>query len=265
MIKKAYRFYKECLDDQIGTYAAQSAFFIILSAIPFLMVLLSLLKYTFLGKADLLNAMQTFCPDYLLPLLISIVDEVYEHSSGLLSVTAVVAVWSAAKGVQYITNGLNSVYDVDENRNWFVLRFWAIVYTLILVVVLLFLMGFMVFGKYIKNIIFKNFPQTGIWLFLGSWMKWLIGLVVLVGLFLIVFKALPNKKLRLRNQFVGACFTSIGWFVFSYGLSIYVNYFNGFSMYGSLTTLVLLMLWVYFCVYILLIGGEINAFLSERT
>ncbi len=263
MIRKAFEFYDACKEDRVDAYAAQSAFFIILSALPFLMVMFSLLKYTFMGKADFLQLLQSFCPSYVFPFLLTIVDELYDHSAGILSITAVAAIWSAAKGFQYIVKGLNVVYEVDENRNWFVLRFWAILYTLIFAFALLFLLGFMVFGQTVKNILLKKIAYSTLLSFLGSGVKWLFGIAVLIVFFWVVYTALPNKQLKMKNQFPGACFTAGGWTVFSFGLSIYVNDFHGFSMYGSLMTLTLLMLWVYFCVYIMLLGAELNAFLTK--
>ena len=56
--------------------------------------------------------------------------------------------------------------------------------------------------------------------------------------------------------------SATAWYVFSFGLSIYVDYFNGFSMYGSLTTIALIMLWLYFCMYIMMMTVEFNVFLE---
>ena len=140
---------------------------------------------------------------------------------------------------------------------------YGFIYTLIFALAILFMLGFIVFGNYVKSVLFQKFPHTALLTFFGSWMKWLFGILILIVFFIVIFTALPNKKLDFKEQIVGACFTAVGWTVFSYGLSIYVDYFNGFSMYGSLTTLMLLMLWVYFCVYIMLIGGELNAFLTK--
>ena len=78
-------------------------------------------------------------------------------------------------------------------------------------------------------------------------------------MFAMVYKALPNNKPALWAQLPGAAISAVAWYVFSLGLSIYVKYFNGFSMYGSLTTIALLMLWLYFCIYIFLLCGEVNA------
>ena len=87
--------------------------------------------------------------------------------------------------------------------------------------------------------------------------------------FTIIFKTLPNNKeikthrLTLRNQLPGAVLGTAFWYLFSVGISIYVGYFNGFSMYGSLTTIALVMLWIYFGVYIMMLCAEMNLMFME--
>ena len=73
----------------------------------------------------------------------------------------------------------------------------------------------------------------------------------------------PNRKATLRSQVPGAVICALAWYVFSFGLSIYVQYFNGFSMYGSLTTIVLVMLWLYFCMYIMMACAEFNVIFED--
>ena len=67
------------------------------------------------------------------------------------------------------------------------------------------------------------------------------------------------------KQLPGAVFAAIGWMVVSWVFSVYVDVFEGFStMYGSLTTIVLIMLWMYFCMYCILIGGEFNVLMEGK-
>ena len=87
---------------------------------------------------------------------------------------------------------------------------------------------------------------------------------ILFVFFDIIFTMLPNKKLTFKSQIPGAAICAVAWYVFSFALSIYVDYFNGFSMYGSLTTLILFMFWLYFGMYIVLIGMEINCWREKR-
>ncbi len=258
MIKSLLKIIKKCQDDEINAYAAQSALYIILSGIPFLIVILSLFKLTPLSMSDLYNAIRAVCPRYFQAFLISMIEEMYDQSAGLLSVTAAAAIWSAAKGIQYMTNGFNNILGLEENRNWFVMRFWAVVYTFVFAVVLILLLVLMVFQRSLVDFLKLYFAGNDILLFFTSWIRWILLLLALVLFFCVLFAALPNRKLSVRKQFPGACFTTVGWLIFSYGLSIYVDYFNGFSIYGSLTTLVLLMFWIYICVHLLMIGMEIN-------
>lgn len=86
----------------------------------------------------------------------------------------------------------------------------------------------------------------------------LVMLALLIAFFDVIFTALPNRKLSFRGQLPGAVICGVAWYVFSFGLSVYVDYFNGFSMYGSLTTIALIMLWLYFCMYIMMMSAEVN-------
>lgn len=251
-------FINKCKQDKINAYAAQSAFFIILSIIPFLMVFSSLLQYTAVTEGMLLDIIRKVLPDYVSPFLIAIVDEVYHRSMGIISVTAVVAIWSAAKGVQYMTDGLNSVNDLEETRNWFVLRFWAIIYTIVFLVAVVFTLLVLVFGNSLHNLATGNIPILRQVSDLLSNFRGLLMFAVLTLFFDVIFTLLPNRKLTFKSQLPGAAICSVAWYVFSFGLSVYVDYFNGFSMYGSLTTIALIMLWLYFCMYIMMLSVEIN-------
>lgn len=256
-------FMDKCKRDKINAYAAQSAFFIILSMIPFLMVFSSLLRYTSITEGMILEIIRRVMPDYIAPFMISLIDEVYSRSMGLISITAVVAIWSAAKGVQYMTDGLNSVNDLEETRNWFVLRFWAIIYTIVFLVAIVFTLLILVFGNSLQELATKYVPFLVHAVSLLSRLRGLILLGMLILFFAVIFTAIPNRKLSFKSQLPGAVICAVAWYVFSFGLSVYVDYFNGLSMYGSLTTIALIMLWLYFCMYIMMMSAEINVVFND--
>lgn len=263
-VKTVKQFMDKCKTDKISAYAAQTAFFIMLSAIPFLMVFSSLLQYTPLTEEVVLGLIGQVTPSYIAPFLLSIVEEVYGRSMGLISVTAVAAVWSASKGIHYMANGFNSVNDLEETRNWFVLRFWAVVYTLVFLVAIVACLVVLVFGNALADMAALNFPFLARAAELFSGLKDIVMFLVLILFFDVIFTTLPNCKLTFKSQFPGAVICSIAWYLFSLGVSIYVDYFNGFSMYGSLTTIALIMLWLYFCMYIMMLSAEINVIFGER-
>ncbi len=256
-------FLDKCKRDNINAFAAQSAFFIILSSIPFLMVFSSLLKYTPVTESMIMSIVNQTMPDYVAPFFISVINEVYNKSVGIVSLAAIVAVWSAAKGVQYMANGLNIINDILETRNWFILRFWAIIYTVVFVLAIVITLVLLVFGKTLKNLVVAYIPIMGHATEVVIGLRSLIMLAILIVFFAVVFKMLPNRNAPLRTQLPGAVLCAVAWYVFSFGLSVYVGYFNGFSMYGSLTTIVLIMLWLYFCMYIMMMCAEINVIFQD--
>ena len=256
-------FIEKCRKDNISAFAAQSAFFIVLSLIPFIILFISLVQYTPVTEGMILNLVHRVMPTYISPFLIGIIHEMYNNSVGLVSVAAVVAVWSAAKGIQYLMGGLNSVYDIEETRNWIFLRFRASLYTLILVIAIVASLTLMVFGNSLQYLIVKYLPIVANITQAILSMRYLILLSILILFFAVLFKMLPNRKASFKSQIPGSVMAAVGWALLSFGVSIYVDYFNGFSMYGSLTTIILVMLWLYFGIYILLVCAEFNSIYEE--
>lgn len=121
----------------ISAYASSTAFFLFLSVIPMLMVVCAVIPYTPVTEQNLVTALTDVTPDIADAMVESLVVDVYESSVGILPVALIAMVWSAAKGVMALMRGLNAVNGVDEKRNYFVIRFIASFYTLIMLVVLI--------------------------------------------------------------------------------------------------------------------------------
>lgn len=257
-------FVKKCRQDNISAFASQSAFFVILSIIPFLMVFISLAQYTPVTESMVMELVNRVMPSYIAPFLVSIIHEVYSRSVGIISFTAVMAIWASAKGIQYLSNGLNVVYDRMETRNYFRLRLRAVLYTLAMLLAIVLLLTLLVFGNSIQKLLLAYIPFVAHLTQLVLALRALILLAVLILFFTVLFKMLPNRKATLRSQLPGSVLCALAWYGFSFGVSVYVDYFNGFSMYGSLTTIVLVMLWLYFCMYILLVCGEVNSIYEQH-
>ncbi|MBC5687106.1 YihY/virulence factor BrkB family protein [Roseburia sp. NSJ-9] len=256
----------KCKRDNIGAFAAQAAFFIIMSAIPFLMVFTSLLQYTNISQEYVTDLLCKAMPKYIEPLLQPILNEVYSRPVGIISLTAIVALWAAGKALQYMTAGMNVLNGIDETRNWFVVRFWAIVYTIVFIFAIIIVLILMVFTEYIQSLLDQAFGVWGILVAIVSVRPLIRGLVVfaiLTGLFVWLFTTLPNKKIKAYTQIPGALLCAAIWYVFSIFLSLYVNFYDRFSIYGSMSTIVLMMFWLYSCMYIMFMCAEANVFFAE--
>ena len=93
-----------------GAFAAQAAYFFVLSLIPIFMLLLTMVQFTPVTKADVMEAVLPVFPSTVSPMIESIVNQVYTTSSTIIPLTILVALWSAGKGVLSVTYGLNCIY-----------------------------------------------------------------------------------------------------------------------------------------------------------
>lgn len=258
------RLIEKCKKDNIGAYAAQTAFFIMLSFVPLLMFFITLIHYTPISEAMLLQWIHQYLPEYIEPIVITILNEVFSESVGILSTTAVIAIWSASKGLHYLSNGLDEVNEVRERGNWFILRMRAVFYTFIFLVAIVIFLVLLVFGRSLEDVLAHYFPIVAQVVSEVLDFRLLIISPIMIFTVMMAYRILPerryvvNHKINFHNQLPGAVLCTIVWYLFSFGVSVYIRYFNGFSMYGSLTTIVLMMFWIYFCMYILLFCAEVN-------
>ena len=115
--------------DHVGAYAAQAAYFLIMSFIPFILFLTTIIRYTPLTYNMVSETIRAFVPHNIQNFVLTIVSEVYGRSTAVVPISAIMALWSAGKAMQSLTNGLNSIYHVHETRNWLITRMYAVVYT----------------------------------------------------------------------------------------------------------------------------------------
>ncbi len=244
----------------ISAFAASTAFFFFLSMIPLLMSLCAVLPYTTLTEENLINAITQFTPDALDGMVSSIVSDVYARTAGTITIFALVTLWSAAKAMLAMIRGLNEVNDFEEMRNYFVLRSIACFYTVIMLVAMIVALFLMVFGNVIVDVVLNDFPQLHILAQFIMKFRFLFSWAVLTIIFAMIYAYVPSKKLRFKVQLPGAAFSAVLWSAASYVFSIYVDNYNGFGTYGSLTTVIIIMLWFYLLMYILMIGAHINRY-----
>ena len=246
----------------VNAYASSTAFFIFLSLIPMIMLICSILSFTpLLQESDLLAAVGLLPPS-ISPFLFPLVQSIYDSTFGMVSVTAIVTVWSAGKGVLALMRGLNAMNGVVEDRNYVLQRLIASFYLIIFLVTVVFSLTVMVFGNLLAGVVIRHAPGMEALFELLLHLRGIFSWCIMTMIFAAMYTYIPNCKLKFSHQIPGAVFSATSWNLFSWGFSIYVQHFNAFDMYGSLTTIVILMLWLYFCFYLFLIGAHINRFLE---
>lgn len=272
MIKEIYKlirlFGKKIQDDHIPAYSAQAAFFIIISFFPFIMLIISIVKYLPITESSMLLLFSRLFPSGVSSMVVNTVNNIYRTNASmtLVSITAITTLWSAGKGFLAIMKGLNKVFSINETRGYLYLRVTSAFYTLIFAIMVIVTMILFVFGNRLYIWIEKKVPILADMALLIISVRTLIGLVTLVIFFILIFLFIPNRKTKVMKQFPGALISAAGWMGFSYAFSFYIDNFSNFSAtYGSLTVIVLFMLWMYFLMYILFIGAQFNRLLEDKT
>ena len=258
------------LHDNIFAIAGQSAFFIILSAVPLSMFIVSILQNLHIPVDFIEMGLSGVFSEQIVDEISEFLTNAYNNAVGISLITLIITLWSAAQGIHAITNGLNRIYDAYENRNWFLFSFGWVFFSMAFFAIILFSLVIIGLGSTINKWLSPYIKYLPDFVALIYHLRYVLIFLFLVVLFALVYRNFPNisrkqhKEYGIRYQLPGAFLCTLSWYVLSLGISIYVDNFNGFSIYGGLATLAGIMIWLYFCMVCLMICAEINYVYHEQ-
>lgn len=260
---------KKISEDKITAYAAQTCYYLLLSFMPFIIALINIIHYFPVTSSDLLDLLENIIPQEFHPMLINIFTDIESSSSvALLSLTAIGLLWSAGKGFMTIKRCLNKINNCEYNRSWFIQRIFSSLYALILLLSIAASLLIIVFGEHLIAFLQNRLASLGgkFTIINAIFSNRLFLVPALLTLFFsVMYTFIPNKKKHIIEEIPGAFIASIGWFLFSELYSLYITYMVKYSYtYGSLTTFMLLLIWMYICIIILFFGAEFNTLIEKK-
>ncbi len=260
--KNALKFIDKFLSDRCDAMAAQVAFYIVISFVPFIMLLLSTLSSIKLDGYSILESLISRLSDTASSFLHSLFSKDSISTFGMVSVTAVTTLWSSSTAMFSIVKGLNDIFMIREKTNYWKARGISLIYTLAFDVAIVITIAINVFGGTVYNWLLHltSFPVAD---FLHN-IKDYFSFVFLFIFFTFTFKLIPSKaKVKFKFAVFGGLVSTVGWLLFTFFFSVFVENFAHYaSVYGSLAAIVVVMLWLYFCMYIMFFAGEIVAWLQ---
>lgn len=251
---------------QIPIYAGNASFFLLLSVFPTVSLLLSLLPYTPLNVETLLSFSARVVPGWMQPALEYVVSVLYaSNSAAIVSVSAVLTLWSASKGMLSLLYGLNAVAECTETRGYVRRRLLCALYTVGMLLALLLTLGLYGGGQALLALLVKYGGTVAAILESVLRNLHLYSMLLLTVLFSGIFLALPNRRQRFVHVLPGAAAAAAAWVIYSELYSFYVNHIARVSaLYGSLSVLLLLLLWLYACISMLFYGALLNHLLFDK-
>lgn len=268
-MKVIYRYVKLLIfrykDGDLASMSAQITYYLILAFFPFLFFLINLLSFTPLSNKLVIVNFNAILPNGTADLVKNTLVQTVEAKSGTLLFFGMLgSLWAASRGMSAIIKGLNYSYGVKESRHFIKLIFISLTSTLGLTVMIIFSLFMIVFGRILGAYLFGIMGGKTLFYSIWYFVKCGISFTLMIVTFYLIYKYLPNRKLKFNNLMVGTVFATFGWVAASSLFSYYVNCFAIYEkIYGSLGGVFALIIWLYISTLIFLLGGELNAISSN--
>ena len=263
--KKLYDQIKTLPTQAIQTYAGSTSFFLLLAAIPSVMFLLALMQYTPLARVDILAHITFTVPSTIKPLADEVIADIEGNgSAALISASAATAIYTATRGMFSLMKGMNVMYGINDDRKTLLKWLIAAIYSVLTVLLIIAAAVFLVLADTIGSFVTRIFPRLAALVDFIIDIRMVTMIVIMIFFFTLIYLVLPNRRARMINQLPGAVFSALGWIVSSFLFSFYLDHFSRYSqIYGSLTTIIVTMIWVYMLISILFLGALFNVLISN--
>lgn len=254
------------LDHDTFSYGASLTYFLVLSIFPFLIALINAINVMGLISSEELLKFIEFLPMDVSRIVNGFLVEISKSSSGsFFTFSVFLGLFSASRAIFKLIKIINNSYGFKESRNFFVLRFTALIFTIALIVMILLLSITQVFGEIIINTIntyigVDNLALPGFNFLTKTTIPFAYIIVIFVLLYRYSLSSSGRDLVNFRSVLPGAIFSSVMLIVATFGFAFYVNNFGSYNAtYGSLGGIIVFLVWLYLISIIILIGAEINA------
>ncbi|WP_096552289.1 YihY/virulence factor BrkB family protein [Ureibacillus thermosphaericus] len=252
----------------ISGMGAQLAYFFLLSFFPLLLVVVSTLPFLDINQEHVFRFIQTIVPAEVFMLTQGTIVEVLTtyNGGGVLSIGILGTLWSASRGMNAIIKTLNEAYETEPKMG-IINRAWSLVFTVLLILILLLALIVPIFGQRYVYLLFDFLGVETSFVDFWNYVQWILPPLLIFIVLLLLYWVIPYTESRVHIVAVlpGTVFSTISWVVLIYGFSFYVNHFGNFTFtYGSIASVIIFMLWLYFTGMILIFGGILNAAMRKR-
>lgn len=252
---------------RVATYAAYGAYYLFMSMTPIVILFVSILPYTPLTQDMLIDLLRRYVPLSMVVLVEQIVINLYRDSQAVLPISALLTLWSASSALRALMRGMDAVYDARRRDNYILFHLRAYFYMVILMLILLICLATVVYGGRILDFLRQLLPpgaRNDFLFLLFDYLRLVLAPALLALCFSLLYKWMPARRVRYESQWPGALFTTFTWTAFSYFFSLYVGNLSKYGAYGFIGTVMITMMWMYYCLYFMLVGGYLNARLALR-
>ncbi|MBN2668899.1 MAG: YihY/virulence factor BrkB family protein [Bacteroidales bacterium] len=256
-------FIKSIIKGAIAVRASSVAFNFFLGIFPAIIFFFTLIPYIPIDnfQYELLRLIKDITPDFAYETISSTITDIATNKRGsLLSFGFISALYFSTKGINSLIAAFNATSLDYEHRKWLNQQVIS-VFLMLVVVMLLSVAIFLITitGPVLDYLVGMNLMTKDIVYYLVIFAKW----IVVIALFLFIFSSMyyyaPASKTDWRFFSPGSMFATALSILISYGFAFYVSNFGQYNkLYGSLGTLIVILMWLYLNAFIIILGFELN-------
>ena len=250
----------------VYTFAAAAVYHIFIAMAPALMLLVSLIRFLPVTQEEVLRVFSGTISKQAFDFINSLASSIFNSNETITLISSILLLVAASGSVRALMEGLDEAYGLKRRQPSVVFAAWAVIYTLLFLVMIVVSLAMLVYGSdllaYLQNIASVSSLAKAI-ISIVEKFRYLLWILILIPIFMYLYDALPAGKRKIKEQFPGAVFSALAWAVFSWGYSIYVSVSDKFGAYGYLGTIMVVMMWMYYCMLFFLLGGCLNACLQD--
>jgi len=261
-------FYRGISQGYLTTRAAAIAFSFFLAIFPMILVFFTLIPFIPIDNfQEILMAFITnIIPDSAEAIInTTLVDIIERPRGGLLSLTFFLALFFATNGFSSIVDAFNTTYHTIETRTWLKQRMIALVMFLTNTIIVIIAIALLTSGTgFFEFLLQKHILNNWTTFYLLEGVKWIVLTAMFFFSISFIYYLAPAKKNKFRFISAGSSLATFLSLIASVGFNYYVQNFSSYNaLYGSIGTLLIILMWIYFNAIILLIGFELNASIQE--
>lgn len=259
---------KKFAADHLSAYAAQATFYLMLAVFPFTMLICMASRLLpFLKEDTLLMLVKLLVPESYRAFGVDLVDGYYnENISSSKFVLIIFLIWTASRLIQALMNGFNTSYGINESRSQTLLRLIGCLYTVALCMLFIVLIVMYALGTQLIGMLLKRLPDFVLLDLILKLTRNLATPVLLLLIFWLSYVILPSRKAKFSEEFPGALLSAVVWrgAASLYSLFLSRSYDRYSFVYGTLASVMLILIWLYTCVYVWFVGAELNCYLRQK-
>lgn len=252
--------YKAITRREMAILPGNLAFFLVLALIPLFTLLVYIASLFSISIDMVISLINKFFPVEVADIVIDIISgKGFDSSVGLFIILAIVV---STNGTYALIKASNSLYNFEENselKN----RIKSFVILMVILMLFLFLLVVPIFGNNILNLIKdlggSNRVIENI-IFVFNICKWPLTFLIIYFNVKLLYTMSPSSKVSSKSTTVGALLTTVLWILATYIFTYYLGHFARYDMlYGNLSSIVILMMWIYMLCYIFVLGIAVNS------